>query len=293
MNNSVTRFPGSKSGGHRHGDAIDDGVLEISMESIEHALREAIAREEFYLRYQPKISVKTGEVCGVEALLRWNSAEVGHVNPDIFIQVAEESNLIYDIGAWVLDEACRQVTEWAQLGIDISLAINISQAQFKDPEFISKFEAAFAKYPESRGRLEIEITETALMVDVDQAIRLCRQIVTMDVEISIDDFGTGYSCLAQLTRLPVSKIKIDRSFVQNLENADGSTIVRSILSMAHDLNKSVVAEGVETAGQLRFLSLHNCDEVQGFLFSQAVSAKDVTTFVQMKMNHVGVNEVGA
>jgi EAL domain-containing protein (putative c-di-GMP-specific phosphodiesterase class I) len=246
--------------------------------AVEDALRHAISRNELKLHYQPKVCTRSGSVTGVEALLRWTARDLGPVTPDVFIRIAENSGLINDIGAWVIEEACRQVADWRTQGIRLNVAINISQAQLLDPLFIHRFEEVFSRYPASHGAIELEITESLMMEDVELAVSTCTKIVSMDVNIAIDDFGTGHSCLARLTTLPVSKIKIDRHFISNIDTESGLIVVAAIIDMAHALKISVTAEGVETAGQLRALQQLRCDEAQGFLFSKPVPALECIVF---------------
>jgi EAL domain-containing protein (putative c-di-GMP-specific phosphodiesterase class I) len=215
----------------------------------------------------------------MEALIRWNHPTRGLVSPNDFIPIAEESGLITPISEWVLAAACRQAKLWRDADLPpITMAINLSARQIEHPQFVDKFLHCLHKYMSDGKGIEIEITETTLMRDMDGAIGKLRKLADMGVEISIDDFGTGYSSLSYLKKLPINTIKIDRSFIHDLtgHTSNGSTIVAGIAAMAKGLKLKVVAEGVETQEQLDYLQSLGCDTYQGFFFSRAVNAESAT-----------------
>lgn len=244
---------------------------------LESDLRHALKRNEFELYYQPKILVATGEVCGVEALIRWNHPTKGHLPPNAFISLAEECGLISDIGAWVLKRACRQARIWQdRFGRDITMAVNLSSQQFlqsRVDEVVlqSLFEASLVP-----RLLQLELTETILMHDMNETVPLLTKLKAAGVALAMDDFGTGYSSLSYLKRLPIDAVKIDRSFVADLEvDRDDAAICATIIAMAHSLGLYVIAEGVETVGQLEYLRGQGCDQVQGYLISKPLPAAEL------------------
>lgn len=233
-------------------------------------LRQALERGEFHLHYQPRLDIRTGHVTGWEALLRWNQPTEGNISPAEFIPVAEESGLILEIGDWVLRQAVAQQASWIGQGLcPGTMAVNLSPRQFRMPNLsrqIAEILALHAVEPES---LELEITETALMEDVSSAREILSEISRMGVKLAIDDFGTGHSSLNYLRDFPFDRLKIDRSFVICLgHDSQQEAIAQAIIVLAHALNLSVVAEGVETESQLQYLGANQCDEIQGFLFSR-------------------------
>jgi len=244
-------------------------------------LRQAIANDQFRLLYQPQIDIENGQIVTVEALLRWHHPEMGSVSPDIFIPIAEESRLIMDIDHWVIREACRQNAEWQEAGLRaIPMAVNISSRQLHSDSIKGIIRDELETSGLDAQFLEIEVTEGTLIEDINHAIRILSELKADGVGISLDDFGTGYSSLNYLRRLPLNRLKIDRSFVDEAcENADDAAIVRSILAMAASLNLDVVAEGVENAEQLEFLRVEGCHIMQGFLFSRPLLAHDIVDFV--------------
>ncbi|HEX6929239.1 MAG TPA: EAL domain-containing protein [Gammaproteobacteria bacterium] len=245
--------------------------------ALENALRHALKKEEFLLHYQPVVDLATDRIIGVEALVRWQNAERGLVSPLDFIPIAEDTSLIVDLGAWVLEEACRQATSgWPDARPDLRLAINVSTRQFLQGDLRAQVESALERTGMDPKRLTLEITESRLMQNVEEMVAVMRALGELGVRFSIDDFGTGYSSLAYLKNLPIANLKIDRSFVMNVpDNADDSTIVRTIVTMAHSLNQRVIAEGVETAQQLEFLRTLGCDAVQGYYFSKPLPAGEL------------------
>jgi diguanylate cyclase (GGDEF)-like protein/PAS domain S-box-containing protein len=241
-------------------------------------LRRAIERDEFVLHYQPQVDLATGRIVGVESLIRWQHPQRGLIYPDAFIAIAEQSGLILPIGAWVLRTACAQNRAWQDAGLaPVRVAVNLSSRQFCEPGLADAVAAVLAETGLRPEHLEVEMTESIIMGDVDDAIGVLHAIKALGVRLSVDDFGTGYSSLSYLTRFPIDVIKIDRSFVSAIGEAggDGAVIATSIVSLAHALKLCVIAEGVETAEQLQYLRERGCDEMQGYYFSRPVAAATV------------------
>jgi EAL domain-containing protein (putative c-di-GMP-specific phosphodiesterase class I) len=240
--------------------------------AIEAQLRRALDRSEFRLEYQPKVSIADGRIVGFEALLRWNNPVLGEVSPVQFVPIAERTGLIIAIGAWVLDETCRQMRSWtASTGAPVKVAVNLSPRQFHQKDLLPRIRDCIDRWNVPPGSLELEITETALVSREQEVDVLMRGIRALGVELSIDDFGTGYSSLAYLKRFPVKKIKIDRAFIKDLEeSAEDRAIVAAIIALSDSLQLSVVAEGVETEEQYALLQRNGCQFAQGYLFSQPV-----------------------
>jgi diguanylate cyclase (GGDEF)-like protein/PAS domain S-box-containing protein len=237
---------------------------------LEAALRKALHRNELTVYYQPQISLDSGNMIGMEALLRWNNPEFGSISPAEFIPIAEETGLILPIGEWVLRTACLQTRQWLDLGLaNLRIAVNLSSRQFRQANLPGLVSQCLAESGLPAGALELEITESALIDDIDEAIAQCRSLKALGVKISLDDFGTGYSSLAYISRLPFDKIKIDQSFVRDItENPVNAAIASAAIVMARSLNLSVLAEGVETEAQASFLRSRRCDSMQGYLFSR-------------------------
>ena len=246
---------------------------------VETALREGLENGGFVLHYQPKVEVASGLVLGVEALLRLNHPERGFMQPADFIPVAEETGLIVPIGAWALRTACTQYGAWARAGLVVPpIAVNLSVRQFND-EVEGMVEKALADSGMPPRALELEITESGIMQDAEASIQILRSLHRLGIGFSIDDFGTGYSSMSYLKRLPVSVLKIDQSFVRDLEeDGDSRSIVRAIIGLAHNLKLNVVAEGVETPGQLACLRREGCEAAQGYLFSRPLPPDDCARF---------------
>ncbi len=237
---------------------------------IEGSLRNAIERDEFILHYQPQVDLKSGRIVGAEALIRWQHPDMGMVQPARFISLAEETGLIVPIGEWVIHTACRQAKTWHNAGLgQLRIAVNLSARQFYQHDLVKTVAAALQNSALAAKYLEIELTESLVMTDVERAIAILRDLKTLGVHISIDDFGTGYSSLSYLKRFPIDVLKIDQSFVRDItDDADDAAIVTSIISLAHSLRLKVIAEGVETAEQLAYLREHDCDQIQGYYFSK-------------------------
>jgi diguanylate cyclase (GGDEF)-like protein len=249
------------------------GSARLAMES---ALRHALERDELRVFYQPKFDTGTGRLVGMEALVRWERPGVGLVPPGEFIPIAEETGLIVPIGTWVLRTACRQTRAWQQaMQPSLRVAVNLSARQFAQPTLIDEVAAALRDSGLAPAGLELEITESMVMNDPDEAVRVMHQLKSMGVGIAIDDFGTGYSSLGYLKHFPIDCLKIDRSFIRHLPgDVDDAAITRAIIALAHTMRLTVVAEGVETDAQLDFLRKNLCDEVQGFLLGRPVPAAD-------------------
>jgi diguanylate cyclase (GGDEF)-like protein/PAS domain S-box-containing protein len=243
-------------------------------------LRHALERDEFTLHYQPKVELKTGRMRGLEALLRWNHPTRGLVSPAEFIPALEDSGLIVPVGEWVVEEACRQLQRWAAAGhAPVPLAVNLSPKQFRRRDLDVLIRDALSRAGVSAEFLELEITESCLMENPEDAVRVMHNLRAAGLRISIDDFGTGYSSLSYLTRLPLSALKIDRSFVRDIgAGAQGAAIVRAIIDMAQNLCLTVIAEGVETEEQAAFLRQHGCELAQGFLFSRPLPASELAAW---------------
>jgi diguanylate cyclase (GGDEF)-like protein len=241
---------------------------------LENGLYHALARNEFLLHYQPQLDLRTGEIVGMEALVRWQHPERGLVSPAIFIPVAEDSGLIVSLGEWVLRTACTQNKAWQRAGLKpISVAVNLSALQFRQSDLVERVADILRETELDPTCLELELTESLVMQDVEKTIATLSRLKAMGIKLSIDDFGTGYSSLSYLKRFPIDTLKIDQSFVRDITtDPDDAAIAKSIISMAHDMQLRVIAEGVETEAQKSFLSLRRCDEIQGYLFSKPVPA---------------------
>jgi len=247
--------------------------------ALETSLRRAVEKQEFTLVYQPQVSLETGKVTGVEALIRWLHPDLGMVAPMQFIPLAEETGLIVPIGEWVLRTACAQCKAWSDAGLSIRVAINLSAGQFKDPGLIPMIRQVLKETGAKHDLIELEITESMLMDNVDGSIDRLSTLNEFGCRLSIDDFGTGYSSLNYLKRFPVDVLKVDRSFVSDLTNSeDDAMIVKAVVTLAHNLNLKVVAEGVETREHLSYLTYLGCDFIQGYLISKPVSVEQVTAF---------------
>jgi diguanylate cyclase (GGDEF)-like protein len=240
-------------------------------------LRQAITQGQLELLYQPKIDVASGEMHSVEALLRWQHPARGCVLPGEFMPVAEDSGFSHEIGDWVLDQACRQAKLWQDQSLPfVRIAVNISPTQFRHPDFAIRVQAALTRHALHPSSLEVEISESALMGNAQKAALPLEQLSRIGVAVAVDDFGTGYSNMSYLQRFPIDKLKIDGAFVRHLQSdSNDASIVRAIISLAHGLRLKVVAEGVETPGQLSILKRMGCDQYQGFLHSPAVPAEEI------------------
>jgi diguanylate cyclase (GGDEF)-like protein len=252
---------------------------------LETALRRALERGEFTLHYQPKYSLKNDEITGVEALLRWKHAELGMVSPAQFIPIAEETGLIEPIGAWVLKEACVQAARWHDQGLSgVRIAVNLSARQFRNQKLARDIRKCLVESGLDPKLLELELTESLVMQDPEQAAEMLNELKSMGLTLSIDDFGTGYSSLAYLKRFPIDSVKVDRSFVKDIPgDAEDVAIVEAVIALARSLGLRVVAEGVETAEQHEHLKGIGCDEMQGYLKSKPLPADDITRLLQASL----------
>ncbi len=250
--------------------------------ALENDLRRALELGQLELHYQPKVDIGTNRIRSAEALIRWRHPTRGLVPPGSFIPIAEETGLIVPIGEWVLREACRQVRRWLDAGMSpVRMAVNLSAKQFRHADLAAVVRSALTEARLQPGYLELELTESAVMDSAERSASTLQILSTMGVHISIDDFGTGYSSLSYLRRFPLDKLKIDRSFVRDLlTNPDDASIVKAIISLAHNLRLRVVAEGVETAEQLSYLRELGCDQYQGFFCSPAVPAAAFEAIVE-------------
>ena len=250
--------------------------------ALESRLRQALARGEFELYYQPQVDLRTNRVFGCEALIRWKQPDLGMISPAKYIPLAEETGLIVPIGEWVLRTACRQCKAWQDAGLPpVTVAVNISARQFREKNLFELVGTTLAETGLAPGQLELEVTESVIMHDAQQVIASLQAFRDMGVRLSVDDFGTGYSSLSYLKRFPVDRLKIDQSFVRDLSsNADDVAIAQAIITLGHTLNLHVIAEGVETPEQLAFLRNHHCDEMQGYLFGKPMLAEDFAKLLE-------------
>ncbi len=260
-------------------------VLERMM--LENSMRKALEREEFFLVYQPQVDARSGRIVGIEALLRWNHPDMGLLAPDKFIYLAEETGFIIPIGEWVIRTACRQNKAWQDDGLPpIRMAVNLSAKQFDQQHLDEAIAATLMETGLDPKWLEIEITESAIMRNPELSISMLRKLKEMGITLAIDDFGTGYSSLSNLKHFPISRLKIDRSFVRDIiSNPDDAAIAEIIVAMAHTLKLDVLAEGVETRAQMEFLSFHNCVEMQGYLFSRPVRTNEFALLLKNGLKH--------
>ncbi|WP_374581680.1 EAL domain-containing protein [Pseudoduganella sp.] len=249
--------------------------------ALTDGLRKALAENQLSLAYQPKVNLESGRMFGVEALLRWQHPQRGNITPAQFIPLAEENGLIIPIGEWVLREACRQARAWQDAGLPpLVVSVNVSARQFDDPRLVERVASALAWSGLCPQWLELELTESMVMRDTAQSVAKMRQLEAMGIALAIDDFGTGYSSLAALKSFPITRLKIDQSFVRDLAgSADDQAITCAIISLSHQLDMRVIAEGVETEQQRSFLQQHGCDEVQGYLYSRPVPAQRITAML--------------
>jgi diguanylate cyclase (GGDEF)-like protein len=248
--------------------------------ALEARLTRALDREEFRLHYQPKIDIKSGRIEGLEALLRWQDSEDGLVPPSQFIPLLEQSGAIVDVGEWIFLQALRDIRKWSESGLPIRVAVNVSPLQLRRRDFVDRVLAGVAPSGEHSAGLDIEITESMLMHDLELSIRKLTQLREAGIGVAIDDFGTGYSSLRLLAKLPVDTLKIDRSFVQGIADTPNvATLVSTVVTLARAFKMKTVAEGVETPEQLQKLRLVKCDQAQGYLFSRPVPASDVPAVI--------------
>jgi EAL domain-containing protein (putative c-di-GMP-specific phosphodiesterase class I) len=249
---------------------------------METSLRRGLERDEFFLHYQPRVCLAERAVTGVEALVRWRHPQRGIVPPAEFIALAEETGTIHANGRWVLEAACTQAARWERTGLPpLRMAVNVSARQFARDGLVADVAAALEASGLAAARLELEITESVMAQNVERAAQVLAALRALGVRVALDDFGTGYSSLAQLKRLPIDTIKVDRAFVTGLpEDSEDAAIARAIIAMGQSLRLVVVAEGVETAEQHAFLQAQGCDEMQGYLVSPPLDAEACAAFVR-------------
>ncbi len=284
LKHADTAMYNAKEAGRNNFKFYVDSMNVRSLEtlSLENDLRNAIERDEFELYYQPQVDIQTNRIVGVEALLRWQHTTLGSIPPDNFIPLAEDLGLMLPIGEWVLNTACAQKRIWNDTGFQqLRMAVNVSSQQFSDGQLATTIKHALETYHIAPDSLDVELTESIIMQDAESAIAALREIKAMGVEISVDDFGTGYSSLSYLHRFPLDTLKIDRSFVKDIESDSYErAITRTIITMAHNLDLNVIAEGVETQAQLNLLTKYGCDQLQGYLFSKPLPADDMTALLR-------------
>ena len=251
---------------------------------LEKEMRTSIRENAFEIHYQPKVEINSGKIIGMEALLRWNHPELGAISPQEFIPIAEETGLIIPLGNWVMHQACTQNAAWIKAGYQpLRVAVNLSIRQFGQKDIAEQIQGILLETGLASEHLELEITESMVMNDINSAIITLKRLRKRGVHISVDDFGTGYSSLSYLKQLPIQCLKIDKSFVDDLcHNSDAAAIVSAIISMASSLDLTVVAEGVETKEQMEFLRKDGCDQMQGYYYSRPLPTHKFTTLLDRK-----------
>jgi EAL domain-containing protein (putative c-di-GMP-specific phosphodiesterase class I) len=283
-----TAMERAKSKGKNNFVMFDDGMSDnmLSVLKIENQLRKALEKDELVLQYQPQIETESGKIIGAEALVRWQSAELGFISPGRFIPIAEDTGLIVPMGAWILEQACWTAMEWREKhGVDVRMGVNLSSKQFSDGSILETVKEVLEKTKLPPALLDLELTESLLMKNIEQTIEQLKALHELGVTISVDDFGTGYSSLAYLKRFPIDTLKIDQSFVRDItSDPDDASICRAIISMAHSLRLNVIAEGVETGEHYRYLRDLKCDELQGYHFSKPLVSDDFTKLLVEKKN---------
>ncbi|MGD0403834.1 MAG: EAL domain-containing protein, partial [Candidatus Acidiferrales bacterium] len=292
IKNADTAMYQAKENGHQSYQFFKPAmnVRAVERQSIEESLRRALERQEFALHYQPIVNLKTGEISGAEALLRWSHPTRGPVSPAQFIPVAEDCGLILPIGNWVLREACKQAQAWAVAGLALgTIAVNISAIEFRDEHFLEGVFRILKDTGLDPKSLELELTESVLMKRAGSTESILKALRARGVQVAVDDFGTGYSSLSYLRRFPIDALKIDQSFVRQITTApDETTIVTAVISMGRSLKLRVVAEGVETHEELAFLQAHQCDEAQGYFFSRPLIPEQLAKLLKTGIPEAGI-----
>jgi EAL domain-containing protein (putative c-di-GMP-specific phosphodiesterase class I) len=261
------------------GDMNDESVERLT---LEHGLKLALENKELFLVYQPQLDIATGNITGMEALLRWQNPDIGLVPPDKFIPIAENSGMIVTIGEWVLRTACAQARRWQEEGLPpVPVAVNVSAVQFRQENFCDLIRRVLHETGLAPQYLELELTESLLLADADVTLSVVRELRDIGVTLAIDDFGTGYSSFSHLRKFRFNKLKIDRSFLRDVAvNSDDAAITAAIISMGKSLKLKVIAEGVETEAQMSFLRSHQCDEIQGYYFSKPLTAEKASDWLR-------------
>ncbi len=289
IKNADTAMYAAKAEGRSCYRFYDEEMNSRSVEQLkmEEELRSALLNDELELRYQPQVDIKSGRVVSFEALVRWKHPVRGMVSPGEFIPVAERTGQIIDLGEWVLKEAARHCKQWDDLGLrEFMVCVNISPLQFNQTNLPQYTSDILVKTGLPPHRVELELTESAIMNDAETNIAKLRELKALGLALAVDDFGTGYSSLSYLKRFPIDTLKIDQSFVADLDKPDGAAIIQAILALSKTLNLQVVAEGIETVAQLRYLVEQRCDLLQGFLFSQPLYPEDVPDMLQQNFTDV-------
>jgi EAL domain-containing protein (putative c-di-GMP-specific phosphodiesterase class I) len=259
----------------------DMNIRAIERQFIEQNLRRAMERNELALHYQPKYDLRTRCITGVEALLRWNHPVRGPIPPSTFIPVAEDCGLIVPIGTWVLEEACRQARAWLDAGLpEINVAVNVSGRQFQDEGYEEKVKATLDQFSIRPEYLELEVTESLLMKSPELTVSLLQTVRRKGIRIALDDFGTGYSSLSYLRRFPIDTLKIDQSFVRQIDSPGGASIVQAIIHLGRELGMRIVAEGVETEQEATMLERMRCDWAQGYFFSRPLPPERLASLLE-------------
>jgi len=263
----------------------------VERQSMESALRRALNQKEFLLHYQPVVNLQTGEITGVEALIRWQQPDRGLILPSLFVPVAEECDLIVSIGRWVLREACKQARAWQDVGLrHLRVAVNVSAVEFREAGFVDGVRAILSETGLEARYLELELTEGVLMENAKSSAAVLDELKTMGIHLAVDDFGTGYSSLSYLRQFPIDVLKIDQSFIRQItSDFDDSTIIAAIISMGKSLKHVVVAEGIETDQQRAYLQSHHCEEGQGYLFSRPVVASQLADLLRLNARETVVH----
>jgi diguanylate cyclase (GGDEF)-like protein len=272
-----------KHAGRNHSAFYSDELTAQARQRVllEGRLRQALKANQLTCYYQPQVDIHSGKLTGAEVLLRWQDEELGFISPAVFIPLAESCGLIHQLGFWVLQQSCRQYSQWLAQGYKpLSLAVNVSAHQFGKEQLLDELQQILTETQMPAKYLELEVTESALMLDEDKVVIVMQQIKTLGVRLAIDDFGTGYSSLSYLKRLPLDVLKIDRRFIEHIPHAnDDKQITSAIIALAHNMNFKVLAEGVETAEQLAFLQQQGCDYYQGYYFSKPLPAAEFVSLL--------------
>jgi EAL domain-containing protein (putative c-di-GMP-specific phosphodiesterase class I) len=258
--------------------SVDRQIRERKL--LEKDLSQALTQNQFYLVYQPQINLTTHRIIGAEALIRWDHPQRGLVPPDDFIPVAETNGRIVEIGQWVLDQACAQAAVWARGGMPLRISVNLSAVQIRQESIVDDILDTLRRHRVPAGRLELEVTETSFMTNIEEAIEKLKRLHAAGISIAVDDFGTGYSSLTYLKRMPVQHLKIDKQFIRDLLiNEEDTRIANTIIDLGKSLNLTVVAEGVETAEQEFYLAQRGCQLAQGYFFSKPLKPDELERFV--------------